>query len=144
MCLCVLLTGNPTYAQEPHLDYLQHCVGCHKVDGAGSLQNNVPDMRGTVGHFLRLPQGREFLIHVAGVAQAPLDDIALTALINWMLPEIGAESVPEDFKPFSVDEVATLRRNRPADISAIRESLRAELASLGHDIEPYREPTSEN
>ncbi len=130
-------------AQGPQLNYVEHCMGCHKVDGAGSLQNNVPDMRGTVGHFLRLPQGRDFLIQVAGIAQAPLDDDALTALINWMLPAIGANSVPPDFTPFTVEEVARLRTNRPADINALRESLRADLALMGHDIDDYREPNAE-
>lgn len=130
-------------AQGPQLNYVEHCMGCHKLDGAGSLQNNVPDMRGTVGHFLRLPQGRDFLIQVAGIAQAPLDDAALTALINWMVPAIGADSVPPDFTPFTVEEVARLRTNRPADINALRESLRAELALMGHDIDHYREPNVE-
>ncbi|MEQ8663709.1 MAG: hypothetical protein RLW62_23065, partial [Gammaproteobacteria bacterium] len=62
-----LLLACGAQAQPPQLDYLQHCLGCHREDGSGSARNGVPDMRGVIGRFARVPRGRAFLVQVAGV-----------------------------------------------------------------------------
>jgi mono/diheme cytochrome c family protein len=124
-------------AQEPALNYLQYCVGCHMQDGSGSAANNVPDMRGTIGHFVQIPQGRAFLIQVAGVAQAPIPANELAALMNWLLPTLSANEMPAEFTPYSAAEVAQLRSLRPADLPAMRARLIQQLSSLGYPAGDY-------
>jgi len=63
----------PRRHERPALDYAVTCQGCHRADGAGT-PGTVPALAGSVGKFLRVPGGREFLVRVPGVAQAPLDD----------------------------------------------------------------------
>ncbi|MEQ8231878.1 MAG: hypothetical protein RLW61_11145 [Gammaproteobacteria bacterium] len=116
-------------AQPPELDYLQHCLGCHREDGSGSARNGVPDMRGVIGRFARVPSGRAFLVQVAGVAQAPLDDAALAALINWLLPRMDAAGLPDDFTPYTAAEIGRLRAARPGDLGALRAQALADLAA---------------
>lgn len=121
--------GHAAAAQPPALDYVQHCAGCHRDDGSGSARNGVPDMRGVIGRLAGVPTGRDFLIQVAGVAQTPLDDEALARLMNWLLPRMGQNTLPADFQPYSVAEIARLRANRPADLPAQRAQAVVELGA---------------
>lgn len=136
--LCLMLLGvDAAPAQEPALNYLQYCVGCHKQDGSGSSANNVPDMRGTIGHLAQVPEGRAFLIQVAGVAQAPIPADELAALMNWLLPTLSANEMPADFAPYSAAEVAQLRSLRPADLPAMRAQLIQKLSAIGYPASDY-------
>lgn len=128
----LLATAAAVPAQPPEIDYLQFCLGCHREDGSGSARNGVPDMRGVIGRFAHVPSGRAFLIQVAGVAQAPLDDAALAALMNWLLPRMDAAGLPADFAPYTAAEVARLRAERPGDLGALRAQALADLAAAGH------------
>ena len=58
---------------DPPLDYMLNCQGCHRADGAGT-PGTVPALAGSVGRFLAVRGGREFLVQVPGVAQSILDD----------------------------------------------------------------------
>ncbi|MGR8919716.1 MAG: c-type cytochrome [Gammaproteobacteria bacterium] len=133
-----LLTG-PACAQGPALNYVEHCMGCHMEDGAGSRRNNVPDMRDAVAHFTRIAEGRAFLVQVAGVSQAPISDADLAALLNWMLPAFSAATLPEDFEPYTAQEVERLRATRPADIDGVRRELATRLAGMGLEVPGYRD-----
>jgi len=53
--LVLLLTG-PVSADEA-FDYVMHCRGCHGPEGQGA-PGGAPDLRGTVGRFLKVPGGR--------------------------------------------------------------------------------------
>jgi len=128
----LLAAATAVSAQPPETDYLQFCLGCHREDGSGSARNGVPDMRGVIGRFAHVPSGRAFLIQVAGVAQAPLDDAALAALMNWLLPRMDAAGLPRDFAPYTAAEVADLRAARPGDLGALRAQALADLAAAGH------------
>ncbi len=119
------------------LDYLQQCSGCHQADGSGSATNRVPPLPDSVGHFARSAAGRAFLVQVGGVAQSPLSDGAIAALLNWLLQTFDAANLPASFTPFSAAEVAAARAHRPADIAALRESLAATLAADGHRVARY-------
>ena len=119
------------------LDYLQHCSGCHQSDGRGSARNRVPPLSGSVGHFVRTPAGRAFLVQVGGVAQAPLADTAIAALLNWMLAAFDRANLPADFKPYTAAEVETARAKRPGDIAAARALVVAELHARGHEVAKY-------
>ena len=136
--LCVCTSQIPlASAQPPHLDYLQHCAGCHKEDGSGSLSNEIPDMRGLIGHFARDSDGRAFLVQVAGVSQAPLPSRSLAALLNWTLYQFSPEELPDNFLPYTAFEVENLRKNRPANLPAARRKIAENLAKLGFSIENY-------
>ena len=106
----------------PALDYAVTCQGCHRADGTGT-PGTVPALAGSVGKFLRVPGGREFLVRVPGVAQAPLDDAALAAVINWMLARFGGDDVPGGLAPYAAEEVGRLRRRPLTDVERVRREL---------------------
>ena len=106
----------------PALDWAVTCQGCHRADGTGT-PGTVPGLAGSVGKFLRVPGGREFLVRVPGVAQAPLDDAALAAVINWMLARFDGADLPESFAPYGADEVGRLRRRPLTDVEHARSEL---------------------
>ncbi|GAA6186585.1 cytochrome C [Aliiglaciecola sp. NS0011-25] len=89
-------------------NYQMLCQGCHVGDGSGG--KDVPNMNGAVGIFLNSAEGREYLIKVPGAANSALDNKELAELMNWMLPIMGKDSVPDDFVPYTEQEVETLRQ----------------------------------
>ncbi len=95
--------------------YVLHCAGCHGRDGSGHA-DFVPSLQ-EVGALLRWPGGRAYLARVPGVAQAPVSDAQLAALLNWLLVEI---SRTPDFAPYSATEVGALRRDPLRDPAAAR------------------------
>lgn len=119
------------------LDYLQFCSGCHQSDGSGSASNHVPRLPGSVAHFTRSAAGRAFLIQVGGVAQAPISDAQVAALLNWMLPAFDQANLPADFTPYSVDEVTRARAHRPGDIAAARAGVVDTLKAQGIEVAKY-------
>jgi mono/diheme cytochrome c family protein len=121
-------------ASNPATDYLQHCAGCHQVDGSGLPRSGVPSFVDNVGHFLRSPQGRAFLVQVPGTAQSPLSDARVAALLNWMLDRFSAAQVPRDAAPYSAAEVAGLRGNAPRDLRGARREIVEALASQGFQV----------
>src|SRR5438552_2061097 len=110
-------------------NYWRHCA----IDGflcacCGGSQNTCPPgteraLAGSVGRFLRVPGGREFLVRVPGVAQAPLDDAALAAVLNWMLERFGRDDVPKGVVPYAAAEVGRLRRRPLTDVEGARRQL---------------------
>lgn len=109
----------PTRADEA-FDYVMHCRGCHGPEGQGA-PGGAPDLRGSLGRFLLVPGGREYLIRVPGTAQSELDDAHTAALLNWMVRQFGP--VPPDFAPFTTAEVASHRRPPLAEVGATRAAL---------------------
>ncbi len=108
--------------EGPALDYTLDCQGCHRADGTGT-PGSVPALAGSVAKFLRVPGGREFLGRVPGVAQAPLDDAALAAVLNWMLRHFDADDLPKDFVPYGAEEVGRLRRSPLTNVERARREL---------------------
>jgi mono/diheme cytochrome c family protein len=88
--------------------YLLHCAGCHRPDGGGALPQ-VPSLLHTLGRLVQIEGGRGYLVRVPGAAQAPISDEELTSIVNWMLEVFNATTLPNDFKPLSLEEVATQR-----------------------------------
>ena len=101
----LLAVASVAVAAEPSAEhvYLLSCAGCHKLDGTGSA--NVPTLIG-VDRLLERDGGRDYLMRVPGVAQAPLSDARLAGLLNWLLGNFGA-ATPSS--PFSAAEVARAR-----------------------------------
>src|SRR5262249_23262962 len=112
----------------PTLDYTLECAGCHRADGSGT-PGSVPALRDSVARFPGAPGGREYLARVPGVAQAPLDDAALAAVLNWMLPHFDASHVPAGFTPYTASEVGRLRKQPLVDVETERKRLLAAVDS---------------
>jgi mono/diheme cytochrome c family protein len=118
LLLCAAAAG----AYTPEVEFALNCQGCHRADGTGT-PGSVPALADSVARFLAVPGGREYLVQVPGVAQAPLDDTTLAAVVNWMLTRFDAQHVPKDFQPYSADEIAHLRKSPLVDVEKIRASL---------------------
>jgi mono/diheme cytochrome c family protein len=110
------------WAGEPSVDYALNCQGCHRADGVGT-PGSVPALVGSVGRFLRVPGGREFLVRVPGVSQSALDDASLAALLNWVLGRFGRPEMPADVTPYDAAEVGRLRRSPFTDVEGVRGQL---------------------
>jgi len=105
-------------------DYLLHCSGCHRPDGSGSSPE-VPTLRGPVGELVASPEGRAYVARVPEVAQSPLDNDDLARLLNWVLKEFNADTLPDRFRPLDGQEVGAARA------SVLADPLRARAEILG-------------
>lgn len=115
--------------------YVLNCAGCHQFDGSGSRAHEIPNMRGAVGHFLRLPEGRAFLVKVPGTSNSRLTDAEIATMLNWLVEEFSRAEVPPDFKPYTPDEVTRLRQHPLDDVASTRAAIVARLAAMGYRIE---------
>lgn len=112
--LAALLLGGNLQAASPRINYMLYCTGCHGITGAGSPPN-VPTLVNELGNMMSIPEMRLYLVRVPGSASAPVSDEELTGVVNWILEEFNADTLPKDFPMFNVDEVATARKNVIAD-----------------------------
>ena len=115
-------------------NYIQFCAGCHQLDGRGSPDAGIPDMREQVGYFLHSDGGRAFLVQVPGSANSPLSDRELALLVNWIVKTFSAAQIPASFEPYSEEEVKRLRAARPAAIVDFRRDVVQELQRLGYAV----------
>lgn len=100
-------------------DYLLHCAGCHRFDGSGSAAVPALDQ---VARYAAASGGREYLVRVPGIANAPVSDERLAALLDYVVGSFG------DGRPapsFSGREVAA-HRSRP-----LRDPLAARAELVG-------------
>jgi len=118
----------------PHVNYMLHCMGCHLEDGAGA-PGKVPPLNNEMGKFLHVEGGREFIVQVPGVAQAALSDQDLADVLNWMLEEFSRAEIPEDFRPYSAEEIAVYRRHKLVDVTGTRNTL---IAAMPEHLPPPR------
>lgn len=115
--------------------YLLHCAGCHLPDGSGSRANDVPTLHDIPGHFASVAAGRAFLTQVPGIAYSPLGNDEVAEVLNWMLLNFSKATLGPDFRPFTPEEVARLRAERPAEIFKVRGAVLAVLAAKGIKLE---------
>jgi len=111
-----------------------NCAGCHQLDGSGAAEIGVPRMKGVIGNFLRLPEGRDFLVQVPGSSQSKLNDEQLAAELNWIIRTMSEESLPPTFQPYSEAEVHELRTHRPENIITLRKKITDDLRAEGHPV----------
>ncbi len=104
--------------------YLQSCGGCHGVDGT-SESRLVPSLRNVAGAFLCTRAGRSYLVRLPNIAFANADDATLASLLNFVVFDLGGKSAPPDARPFSSEEVNTLRSNplKDASIKRVRKQM---------------------
>jgi mono/diheme cytochrome c family protein len=105
------------------MNYMLHCSGCHGQDGSGSPEVGIPNVRGSLGHFFKAPNGREFLIQVPGSSQSPLSNAETAELLNWMVKTFSPNEIPAGTAPYTTAEVARLRSAPLADAPARRNEI---------------------
>jgi hypothetical protein len=104
------------------INYMLNCQGCHLPDGSG-VPGSVPTMKNFVGNFLHVPGGRRFLVQVPGSANAPVSDAELAELLNWILITMSPEELPEDYPPYTAEEVGAYRSTPLTDVDDLRPEL---------------------
>lgn len=114
-----------------------HCSGCHVRDGSGSAEGRIPKLAGQIGHFMKLPEGRRFVLQIPGVMNSGLGDDEIEALVNWMVPHFAGASLDGEFVPYASDEVKAARGTRPADIFSARRAIAADLRKMGAVLQDY-------
>lgn len=119
-----------TPGSSPRSQYVLACAGCHGLDGAGSPEAHVPDLR-QIGQFLRLPGGRAYVVKVPGVMASGLDDRQVALVTNWVLATLARGSAPADPAPFDAAEIQRARQAPLVDVAAERARLLAEAQRLG-------------
>ena len=117
----------PAERAAARFDYLLHCSGCHRPDGAGAPPD-VPSLLGPIGAIVATPAGREYVARVPEVAQSPLDDNALARLLNWMLQEFSADTLPAGFRPLEAEEVGEARARVLTDPLRTRAAIAGQYA----------------
>ncbi|MEQ8514549.1 MAG: cytochrome c, class I [Chromatocurvus sp.] len=131
-CLSVVAQGNAAEnAQRVRYDYQMHCQGCHTPDGTGA--GHVPGMKNFVGTFLGSQAGREYLVRVPGSATSALGDARLAAVLNWVIDSFAGPSRPDDFRPYTADEVGALRRKPLNEVEAYRARILSGLVASANE-----------
>ncbi|WP_374763270.1 c-type cytochrome [Yunchengibacter salinarum] len=123
------LMGLPATALPPAINYKLECMGCHRPDGSG-MGDKVPSLRGDMARFLGVEGGRAFLVRVPGTAQSPLNDADTADLLNWMLRRFSAETLPDDFTPFTATEVGRYRAAPLTEVKKTRQALMDKIERL--------------
>jgi mono/diheme cytochrome c family protein len=111
---------------RPARIYAENCEGCH--GWAGVSVTEIPTLKGRIGYFVRIPEGRRYLLQVPNVAQNPSSDEDIAAMMNWLLATYSRDELPADFVPYSAAEVAQLRKAR-IDVAADRRRVIAALVA---------------
>jgi hypothetical protein len=105
----------------PQSDYVEHCSGCHGMQG-DSAPAEIPVLRGRVGYFMCIQEGRDYLIRLPNVAYSAItDDQELADMMNFVVFGLGGNSAPKGTKPYTAAEVGRLRTRALATQSLIAE-----------------------
>jgi mono/diheme cytochrome c family protein len=128
-------SGQGAAANFGRQNYVQYCAGCHRLDGLGSPENGVPRIKDAAGHFLRLSEGRAYLVQVPGVSQAILSDRQVAELLNWMLKTMTSAELPADWVPYTEAEVRVLRAAKPDDVLGMRRAIVEKLHTMGYAMQ---------
>jgi len=118
-----------TVPASPAQDYTLYCMGCHGAQAQG-VPGRIPPLAGSVSLFMRIAEGRDYLLRVPGAANSALPDVQLAAVLNWLAESYGEPGAPRP-APFTVEEVTRVRRNPLADVQARRREVIRTLAESG-------------
>ena len=116
------LLPSSLWAKDPEVLYMMECQGCHLADGGGGL-NSIPTLHNNVAKFPAVPGGREYLVQVPGVALSSLSDQDIASVLNWMLRKFGPVEWTSRYTPYTVEEVAILRKHPLTEIGSRRADL---------------------
>ncbi|HEY2523723.1 MAG TPA: cytochrome c [Candidatus Binataceae bacterium] len=110
--------------------YTLNCWGCHKPRAEG-IPGTVPRLANSMGYFLHVPGGREYLVEVPGVAASSLSDAEIAEVLNWLLHTFNKAETPADFRPYTAAEVAKYRSHQLIEITETRGRLVKQLKAKG-------------
>jgi mono/diheme cytochrome c family protein len=110
--------------------YTLNCWGCHKPRAEG-IPGTVPRLANSMGYFLNVPGGREYLVEVPGVAASSLSDAEIAEVLNWLLLTFNKAETPAGFKPYTAAEVAKYRPHQLIEITETRDRLVKQLKAKG-------------
>ncbi len=139
-CIAILLgllSATGSGAAEPAAqfapaqgNFILGCAGCHGLTGV-SNSTLVPSLKGLVGYYLNVPDGRAYLSRLPNVAFSTFNDRELAAVLNYMVFNIGAGSAPAGARPYSAAEVGKWRKQPLTEVtlSAYRKKLVETLIS---------------
>jgi len=115
--------------------YTLFCAGCHGYQGEGAAggwgARRIASFVDQVGAFLRDRDGRRYLVNVGGVSSAGMTDAETAIVLNYVLNAFGGRSTPNDFKPYTTEEISSLRREAVADPPAMRRQIATRLRKKG-------------
>jgi mono/diheme cytochrome c family protein len=114
---------------SPAQDYTLYCMGCHGAQAQG-VPGRIPPLAGSVSLYMRIAEGRDYLLRVPGAANSALPDAQLAAVLNWLAESYGAPDAPRP-APLTVDEVTRVRRTPLVDVQARRREVIRILAATG-------------
>ncbi|MDG1708446.1 MAG: hypothetical protein P8H03_06770 [Emcibacteraceae bacterium] len=103
-----------SYAQDlsrEQYNWMLNCQGCHGAEGKVAAID-TPVINDSVGRFLNVEGGREYLVSVPGVVNAPISDKDKADLMTWIINSFDPDHKPNDFKPFTEEEM-TWGKNNP-------------------------------
>ena len=120
LALLLLQATLEVFAASPRTNYLLYCSGCHRPMGEGKPPN-VPTLHDELGKMMSVNAMRGYLARVPGSAHAPISNSELTEVLNWLLAEFNAETLPENFKELTVKEVTEARTKVLANPNKYRE-----------------------
>jgi mono/diheme cytochrome c family protein len=123
--VAILAITQPASAESASNLYLLNCWGCHGSRGEG-IKDTAPALI-ALGDFLKVPGGRSYLVEVPGVAMSSLNDAQIALVMNWALENLSKSALPNDFSPYTADEVHRYRGVRLADLSKTRRALLDQL-----------------
>jgi len=126
--LAILAITHSASAESASNLYLLNCWGCHGSRGEG-IKGTAPSLIG-LGDFLKVPGGRAYIIEVPGVAMSSLNDAQIALVVNWTLHNLSKSPLPNDFSPYTADEIHRYRGVRLADLSRTRRALLDQLVAM--------------
>jgi cytochrome c553 len=130
--IIALTVGLMTAAAQanPAQDYMLFCMGCHGAQAEG-VPGRVPPLAHSLGHFMRMPAGRNYILRVPGAANSVLSDAQLAAVLNWLAQEYNAEELTADTPMFTAAEVTAQRHTPLVSVLAVRREVVRTLAATG-------------
>jgi mono/diheme cytochrome c family protein len=115
---------------SPSQDYMLYCMGCHGTQAEG-VPGKIPPLAHSLGRFMRMPAGRNYVLRVPGAANSVLSDAQLAAVLNWLAQEYSSEELTADIPMFTAAEVTALRHTPLASVLAVRHEVVRDLAATG-------------
>jgi mono/diheme cytochrome c family protein len=115
---------------SPGEDYMLYCMGCHGAQAQG-VPGKIPPLAHALGHYMRSPAGRDYVLRVPGAASSVLSDAQLAAVLNWVAAQFNAGELAAGVAPFTTEEVTSARHRPLADVLATRREVVRALAADG-------------
>ncbi len=110
--------------------YVLHCSGCHGKTGAGAPAAGIPDFNNSIGNIVRHQDGKRYVVNVAGVRNAGLDDADVARVLNYILSRWGKKPDGHGSITFQPAEIASLKLH-DMDIVATRKAIEKYLDGNG-------------